>query len=82
LAVQVDGLLEVGCDLDGAIEDCSTALSVQPNYPLARFNRGRAYFGKGDRAAAEKDLAEVLKSVPPDWPYRAEAEQILREIRK
>jgi tetratricopeptide (TPR) repeat protein len=51
--------------LDRAIDAYGRALAIQPGGALARLRRGQLYLHRGELAAAERDLHEVLRSSDP-----------------
>jgi tetratricopeptide (TPR) repeat protein len=55
-----------GDDFDRAIADCSEALRLQPNNPLALAVRSAGLIRKGDLDRALKDLNEGLRLAPQD----------------
>ncbi len=44
-------------DIDGAVDDFTKAIDLQPDYPVAYEHRSNARRSKGDLAGAEQDLA-------------------------
>lgn len=48
-------------DVDGALPYYTKALSLNPNYTVARAYLGEAYLMKGDLAAAKEQLGEIAK---------------------
>ncbi|MCD8211487.1 MAG: tetratricopeptide repeat protein, partial [Oscillospiraceae bacterium] len=48
-------------DMNGAIEDYSIAISLNPDYPYAYMNRGVLFNLKGQKELAEKDFIEVIQ---------------------
>ncbi len=55
-------------DIDGAIEDYTLCITMEPDYAYTYLNRGVLYHLKGDMSAAEKDFKQVIKldSVPDE----------------
>lgn len=53
-------------ELDCAIDHYSHALQLDPEYAVAYFNRGLAYFCKGDLDRAISDWDEAIRLVPDD----------------
>ena len=53
-------------DFDGAIEDYTTAIVLEPNYPYSYQCRGKMYLDKGQKYLAEKDFKKTveLDSIP------------------
>lgn len=65
-------------DFDGAIEDCTEALKINPRHDKAFLNRGMARQQNGDLDGAIDDYTKVLEVAPPNWPYRKQVEKALR----
>jgi tetratricopeptide (TPR) repeat protein len=53
-------------DMDGAIEDYTQAISLNPSLAEAFSNRGNARFKNGDLDGALKDYEEALRLRPDD----------------
>ena len=53
-------------ELDKAIADYSRAIARDRNYALAYFNRGYAYYAKGDHAKAIADFDRAA-TINPDY---------------
>ena len=51
-------------DYDRAIEDCNTAIKLQPDYADAYANRGAAYRSKDDYDRAIEDQTTAIKLKP------------------
>ena len=47
-------------DLDGAIEDYTISITLEPDYPYTIMNRGRAYYLKGEKDMAIVDFEEAI----------------------
>jgi tetratricopeptide (TPR) repeat protein/tRNA A-37 threonylcarbamoyl transferase component Bud32 len=65
-------------ELDSAFEDFKSAATRDPRNPDIRFYLAEALEGRGDRAAAVKELREALRLADPAWPRRAAGEARLR----
>lgn len=48
-------------DIDGAIEDYTTSITLEPNYTYAIMSRGNMYLLKGDSERAMKDFEAVVQ---------------------
>lgn len=48
-------------DIDGAIEDYTTAITLDPDYPYAIMSRGNMYLLKGETELAMKDFEMVVQ---------------------
>ncbi len=48
-------------DIDGAIEDYSMAIELQPDYAYAMVSRGNMYLLKGEKELAMKDFEKVVQ---------------------
>jgi cytochrome c-type biogenesis protein CcmH/NrfG len=69
-------------DADRAIQEFQTALKDNPKHAQAMFNLGMAQWrGKGDVAAAVATWDKLLKTVP-DFPERANVEQMIAQAKK
>lgn len=55
-------------DIEGALEDYTMAITLQPNVAYAYLNRGVLYRLKGENAKAESDFKQVVRldSIPED----------------
>lgn len=55
-------------DIEGALEDYTMAITLQPNVAYAYLNRGVLYRLKGENAKAESDFKKVVRldSIPED----------------
>ena len=55
-------------DIEGALEDYSMAITLQPNVAYAYLNRGVLYRLKGENAKAESDFKQVVRldSIPEE----------------
>ncbi|MBO6117890.1 MAG: TonB family protein [Bacteroidales bacterium] len=55
-------------DIDGAIEDYTTAIILEPNYVYSYASRGKMYLDKGMKDLAEKDFKKTIEldSIPED----------------
>ena len=51
-------------DFDRAIADYNQALAINPNYALALYNRGIAYYDKRDFDRATRDMNQAIKLNP------------------
>jgi tetratricopeptide (TPR) repeat protein len=51
-------------DFPQAVQDCTAIIAADPNSPLALQNRGRAYFGMNNDAAALADFESALQLSP------------------
>lgn len=70
-------LLRIGGTPGRALADLDAALALQPGYGEALFNRALAHQALEHPAAACADALAALRSTPPDWSNRAEAQQML-----
>lgn len=69
-------------DSDRAIEEFNTALKDNPKHAQAMFNLGMAQWrGKGDAKAAVATWEKLLATVP-DFPERANVEQMVEQAKK
>jgi cytochrome c-type biogenesis protein CcmH/NrfG len=69
-------------DVDRAIQEFQTALSDNPKHGQAMFNLGMAQWrGKGDIQSAVATWEKLLKTVP-DFPERANVEQMIAQAKK
>ncbi len=69
-------------DPDRAIKEFETALKDNPKHAQAMFNLGMAQWrGKGDAPAAIATWEKLLKTVP-DFPERANVEQMVEQAKK
>jgi cytochrome c-type biogenesis protein CcmH/NrfG len=69
-------------DPDRAIQEFQTALKDNPKHGQALFNLGMAQWrGKGDAPAAVATWEKLLKTVP-DFPERANVEQMIAQAKK
>lgn len=69
-------------DFNRAIADYTEALRLDPGLLDAYQFRAEAhYFGRRDLEAAIRDLEEVLRAAPPDWPDRANVEAFLQTLK-
>jgi cytochrome c-type biogenesis protein CcmH/NrfG len=69
-------------DSDRAIQEFHTALKDNPKHGQALFNLGMAQWrGKGDAPAAVATWEKLLKDVP-DFPERANVEQMIAQAKK
>lgn len=67
---------------DRAIQEFQTALKDNPKHGQAMFNLGMAQWrGKGDATAAIATWEKLLKTVP-DFPERANVEQVIAQAKK
>ncbi|MEO0073932.1 MAG: TRAP transporter TatT component family protein [candidate division WOR-3 bacterium] len=75
-----------GGSLAKAEEHLCKALSIDPNYTLARLDLAKTYLKAGHRAEARRQLELVLATTNPTIPAdyflddRPEAERLLREL--
>lgn len=70
-------------DRESAIADYSAAITCNPGYHLAYFDRGAAHHEAGDYAAAERDYTTVIGLRPDDpdaWNNRGWARQALGDF--
>ncbi|MCR4336527.1 MAG: tetratricopeptide repeat protein [Candidatus Omnitrophica bacterium] len=56
-------------ELDKALEDCNTALSLDPGHTFAFINRGNAFYLKREYDKAIADYTKSLKVVPAGDKY-------------
>ncbi len=69
-------------DPDRAIKELETALKENPKHGQAMFNLGMAQWrAKGDAKAAIATWEKLLQTVP-DFPQRADVEQVLAQAKK
>jgi tetratricopeptide (TPR) repeat protein len=74
-------LLKRQGNLAGAIADFETAIRLNPFSPEAYANRGVIRLSQNDLGGAHHDFTKALELAAPNWPYKAQAEQILFNIR-
>jgi len=67
-------------DLDRAIEHFRKAVELDPSNSAAKYNLAAALMLEGDRAAAEKLLAEISAGDPND-PFVQRASAMLAKLR-
>ena len=48
-------------DIDGAIEDCTASISLNPNYAYAYVTRGKLLKDKGETSAAKRDFRKCIE---------------------
>ena len=55
-------------NIEGALEDYTMSITLEPKYAYGYLNRGILYLQKGDRNAADEDFKQVIKldSIPED----------------
>jgi cytochrome c-type biogenesis protein CcmH/NrfG len=69
-------------DVDRAIQEFQTAIKDNPKHGQAMFNLGMAQWrGKGDMQGAVATWEKLLKTVP-DFPERANVEQMITQAKK
>ncbi len=68
-------------DLNGALADYTASLQLNADDPQAYNNRGWLRRQGGDVSGAISDFERALEVAPPEWPYRAQTEDNLREAR-
>lgn len=66
-------------DDDGALADYTASLQLNAGDPQAYNNRGWLRRQRGDLDGAISDFKSALSVAPPEWPYRAQTEENLRE---
>jgi len=62
-------------EYERAIVEFTESIELAPNYALAYFNRGLAYYYLGDYDNAIKDYTEALRLKPSDSKYRSRLQQ-------
>jgi tetratricopeptide (TPR) repeat protein len=65
-------------DLAAAERELGKALDLNPRNPDAYYNRALSKRARGDALGAGADLQRALEFAPADWPYRPDAEKLLR----
>jgi hypothetical protein len=65
-------------DLKAAEADAAEALRLAPDSPDALVLRAFALRSRGETARAVQDLERALLVAPPDWPQRAQIQDILK----
>ena len=63
-----------------ALADYARAIEIAPRLPFPYHYRGLVHKYRGDRQAAAADFRKALEVAHADWPFRREAEQLLREM--
>jgi len=66
-------------DSDGALADYSESLRLNGADPQAYNNRGMLRRDREDLAGAISDFQKALEVAPPQWPYRGQTEDNLKE---
>lgn len=61
-----------------AVRLWTAALAKNPGDPNLLFNRGLARAVMGSAMLARQDWLAAMQSAPPDWPLRAQGEELLR----
>ncbi len=61
-------------DVEGAMQFYDRALALNPNYTVARAYLGEAFLGKGDAAAAKRQLREIAVRCSTSCPDHVELE--------
>ena len=69
-------------ELDTAIADFGEAILIDPRDADAYVRRCHARQAKGDLAGVMADGEKALEVAPPDWPYRAQIEAMLKFYRE
>ena len=72
----------IGGDLAGAIDDCTEAIRLKPDYVDAYVRRGVARLERGERGPAAEDFSRALQLAPADWPQRAQVAQFLKKAQE
>ncbi len=67
-------------DANGAIEDYTKCIEIDPTYPDAYANRANLRERRGDREGAIADWKKALEVAPQAWPYRQKVEDRLRKL--
>jgi tetratricopeptide (TPR) repeat protein len=76
------GLLELEAGrVERAVAALRGALTIDPNLHQARFALARALARAGDREAAAREAADLLRRLPANAPQRAEVERLLAALR-
>ena len=65
-------------DVIGALADYDEAIRLNPRNPEALASRGSIRLSRQDRRGAADDLQKALDVAPPNWPYRKQAEALLK----
>ena len=68
-------------DRAGALADFGSAIAADPKAAAPLYNRAVLLMKGGDQPGALRDLTDALQVAPADWPHRAEAEALRRQIR-
>jgi tetratricopeptide (TPR) repeat protein len=63
-----------------ALTNFDAAVRLNPKIPITYLNRGIVRRRLGDDTGAVRDFTQALKLAPPDWSFRPEVEQYLREM--
>ncbi|MDP7036000.1 MAG: tetratricopeptide repeat protein, partial [Planctomycetota bacterium] len=67
---------------EGAVEDYTRAIALNPRYAEAYVNRGNKYGSQGNLRAALADFEKALGVAPANWRHRKVLEKKLAEVRK
>ena len=68
-------------DYAGALADLDEAVRLDPRDPITWASRATAREANLDIRGAIADLEEALKAAPPDWKYRAKANDHMKVLR-
>lgn len=66
---------------EDAVKPLQRALTLDPDFHRARLDLARAFARAGRRAAAAREVRELLGRLPADAPLREDAERLLAEVK-
>jgi tetratricopeptide (TPR) repeat protein len=64
-----------------AVAEFLDCLDKQPNNPIARYHLGLAYYGKGEKEQALKELSRAIE-LNDNFPGANRAKELIEEINK